>query len=202
VAKAGTLFVPAGVMVRDVRGPETMPAQGEEGSLTTAAGRRPMEWLRLGAMGAAFVLGAVGYAHEVAGREPWYQWLAELVAGCGLLTLALHRVEQTDSWPRRCARWLAGVCAVLAVAAAVRLVTTTPAQVFLGGVLVASAEGALDGHSVKTEVRASGHVTPILVRTVCRAQGDSWRFWKLRLLWRGLAGEWTTFARYNQRRRN
>jgi hypothetical protein len=78
-----------------------------------------------------------------------------------------------------------------------RLVATTPAQVFLDGVLVASVEGALEGQTVETEVVGNGDRVPIVVRTVRDGRGGDWRFWKLQLLWRGAAGEWTAFARYH-----
>jgi hypothetical protein len=77
-----------------------------------------------------------------------------------------------------------------------RLVTTTPAQVFIDGALVAAAQGAIERQTVETEITGHSGRVPILVRTFRSAGGEDWSVWKLQLLWRGPAGEWTASARY------
>jgi hypothetical protein len=78
---------------------------------------------------------------------------------------------------------------------ALRLESTTPAEVFLDGVRVLSTAGAREPRPAEAQLPgASGRVS-ILVRAV-RPADDDWRFWKLRLLWSEPGGGWTAFARY------
>jgi 4-amino-4-deoxy-L-arabinose transferase-like glycosyltransferase len=77
----------------------------------------------------------------------------------------------------------------------IRLETTTPARVFVGGALVLSAEGKREGQRVEVELTGLSGRVPILVRTVRPAE-DDWQYWKLRLLWRDAGGGWTAFVRY------
>ena len=74
-----------------------------------------------------------------------------------------------------------------------RLEATTPAQVFLNGKLVLSAQGKRGGENVEGEVGGQHGRVPILVRNV-RPAGDDWLFWKLRLLWREPGGGWDAAA--------
>jgi 4-amino-4-deoxy-L-arabinose transferase-like glycosyltransferase len=96
--------------------------QPAEALRAASRGELPV-WLRVVLLTGALALGALAYHHHMSPLTVWGRWLAELVAGCALLTLALREnAAPAEAGLRRWARRSMWVVLLVALAAAFRLV--------------------------------------------------------------------------------
>ncbi|MBI3784389.1 MAG: glycosyltransferase family 39 protein [Deltaproteobacteria bacterium] len=77
----------------------------------------------------------------------------------------------------------------------VQLDNTTPAQVFVDGVLVLNGIAATGAPPLEATIAGKSKTMRILVRTT-RPADDPLNYWRLRLLWRTPGGAWTAFVPY------
>jgi hypothetical protein len=76
-----------------------------------------------------------------------------------------------------------------------RLEATTPAQVFVDGVLVVESVGGDGSTPIDAVVTTRASRVPFLVRSL-RPAGDAWHRWKLRVLWQAFGNTWSAAAAY------
>src|SRR5262245_16485085 len=91
-------------------------------------------WLRVLLLAGALILGALAYHQHIVSLTVWGAWVAELLAGCVLLILALHDGRPpAEAALRRWARRSMWLMLVAATAVAIRLVPQPGYEVWAAG---------------------------------------------------------------------